>query len=223
MTKIVTVFLKRADMTRQQFRDYYEGHHVKMGLAANKYFGFHKYVRNHVVGAHGADPGFDCLTEFYFHDMSKAVGAQAFMKTPAGKAISEDELNFLDMTYHPSFEVQEHIVAGAPRMVDVGLTRKVIMALKRNPAVAADTFSTQLERFAKNYAREHAGGFSRLMLDTASEGPAGRPPFDALLTLWPDKDSAAAIEAFRWPATDAWSTVVDIESIEAAPETLGMS
>jgi len=221
MTKIVTVFLKRADMTRQQFRDYYEGHHVQMGLAANKHFGFYKYVRNHVVGSHGAAPGFDCLTEFYFRDMSKAVDAQAFMKTPAGKAISEDELNFLDMTYHPSFEVQESIVAGAPRAVDVGLTRKLIMVLKRDPTVAAAAFSAAVERFAENYARDHASGFTRLMLDSAADSPAGRPPFDALLTLWPKKNAAEATDAFRWPTADAWSTVVDIESIEAAPETLG--
>ena len=104
MTKIVTLFLRRADLTRAQFRQHYEVRHVPMNLAANRYFGFHKYVRNHVVGA---EPGllplpeFDAFTEFSFRDLSKAVDAQAFMATPDGKALADDELNFLDMGYHP--------------------------------------------------------------------------------------------------------------------------
>ena len=120
MLKVMTLFLKRPDMTRRQFRDYYEGNHVAMGLAANRYFGFTKYVRNHVVGAHASPPArpfpeFDAFSEYTFKDVDAAVKAQEYMLTPGGKALAEDELNFLDMSYHPSFAVAGDAHRQVPR------------------------------------------------------------------------------------------------------------
>src|SRR5579871_5799943 len=101
MLKVMTLFVKRPDMTRREFRDYYEGNHVAMGLAANRYFGFSKYVRNHTVAAHASAPAralreFDCFSEYTFPGVEQAVKAQEYMLTPGGKALAEDELNFLD-------------------------------------------------------------------------------------------------------------------------------
>src|SRR5437899_1449526 len=101
MLKVMTLFLRRPDMTRRQFRDYYEGNHVAMGLAANKHFGFSKYVRNHTVAAHASPPAralreFDCFSEYTFADVDRAVKAQEYMLTPGGQSLAQDELNFLD-------------------------------------------------------------------------------------------------------------------------------
>jgi hypothetical protein len=65
----MTLFLRRRDRTRKQFRDCYEGDHVAMVWQRTQFFGFTKYVRNHLVGAHGSPPArpfpeFDCCSEY---------------------------------------------------------------------------------------------------------------------------------------------------------------
>jgi EthD domain len=211
MLKVMTLFVKRPDMTRRQFRDYYEGNHVAMGLAANKYFGFTKYVRNHVVAAHASPPArafpeFDAFSEYTFKDVDVAVKAQEYMLTPGGKALAEDELNFLDMSYHPSFAVQETLIAGSPRVVEAGLRGKVAMVIARGDKVASADFQE----------------FVRLTLDAALDTPAGRPPFDAILNLWTKPGAPEVPAEFGWSGATDSALVLELESIEAATETLGL-
>lgn len=227
MLKVMTLFVRRADMTRRQFRHYYEGNHVAMGLAANKHFGFSKYVRNHVVGAQAAPPArafpeFDAFSEYTFRDVDSAVRAQAYMLTPGGKALAEDELNFLDMSYHPSFGVQETLIAGVPRGVEAGLRGKVALVVARGAEVPAQGFLQSVEAFARQFAQRHAGSFVRLTLDAALESPAGRPPFDAILNLWTKPGDVRVPAEFRWSGAQDSALVLEIESIEAATETLGL-
>jgi len=227
MLKVMTLFLRRPGMTRRQFRHYYEGNHVAMGLAANKHFGFSKYVRNHVVGAQSSPPAqpfpeFDAFSEYTFEDVERAVKAQEYMLTPGGKALAEDELNFLDMSYHPSFGVQETLIAGAPRGVEPGLRGKLALVVARGAAVPAQGFLQSVEAFAQQFAQWHAGSFVRLTLDAALESPAGRPPFDAILNLWPQPGDVGVPAEFRWTGAADAALVLEIESIEAATETLGL-
>lgn len=227
MLKVMTLFLKRPDLTRAQFRDYYEGHHVAMGLAANKYFGFTKYVRNHVVAASPSPPArpfpeFDCFSEYTFRDVDAAVEAQKFMLTPGGKALADDELNFLDMSYHPSFGSAETLVAGVPRTVDAGTTRKWALVIARGEGIDAPEFLRSVEAFAGSFAQEHPETFVRLILDAPLDGPAGRPPFDAILSLWPRAGVTQAPPAFRWQHARDQALVLALECLEAAPETLGI-
>jgi uncharacterized protein (TIGR02118 family) len=218
MTKIVTVFRRRAQDTRAQFRDYYEGHHVAMGLAANRHFGFTKYVRNHVVGdaVAGQEPGFDCLTEFTFGGIEQAVKAQAFMLTPEGKALAEDELNFLDMSHHPSFAVEETVLIGPPRTVDPGMVTKYLLAV--GPMQGSQALTEGVNALLQALPRRSV---HRLTLDRAEAGPAGDPPFAALLTLWPAGDGAAPAE-FCWSLHGDWWTLLKIDSLEAPPDILNL-
>jgi len=227
MLKVMTLFVKRPDMTRRQFRDYYEGNHVAMGLAANKYFGFTKYVRNHVVAVHASPPArafpeFDAFSEYTFKDVDVAVKAQEYMLTPGGKALAEDELNFLDMSYHPSFGVQETLIAGTARGVEAGLRGKVALVIARADKASSAEFQDSVLAFARQYAQAHAGSFVRLTLDAALDTLAGRPPFDAILNLWTKPGNPAAPTGFRWPGAADSALVLEIESIEAATETLGI-
>jgi hypothetical protein len=227
MLKVMTLFVRRPDMTRRQFRHYYEGNHVAMGLAANKYFGFSKYVRNHVVGALPSPPArpfaeFDAFSEYTFKDVDSAVKAQEYMLTPGGKTLAEDELNFLDMSYHPSFGVQETLIAGAARAVEAGLRGKIALVVARGADVPAAGFLESVQAFAEQFARRHAGSFLRLTLDAALESPAGRPPFDAILNLWTRPGDVQVPPDFRWTGTQDAALVLEIESIEAATETLGL-
>ena len=51
---------------------------------------------------------------------------------------------------------------------------------------------------------------------------AGRPPFDAIVNLWGKPGSPDAPADFRWPNAADSALVLEIESIEAATETLGL-
>jgi hypothetical protein len=225
MLKVMTLFVKRPDMTRRQFRDYYEGNHVAMGLAANKHFGFSKYVRNHTVAAHASPPAqalreFDCFSEYTFPGVEQAVKAQEYMLTPGGKALAEDELNFLDMSYHPSFGVTETLIAGVPRGVEPGLAGKVALVLSRGGSSDASGFQAAVQRFARDYAERHRGAFVRMVLDSAVETAAGRPAVDAVLSLWTPPGRPGAPDDFRWPGSGDAALAVEIECIEAATEVL---
>jgi EthD domain-containing protein len=226
MLKVITLFLRRPDMTRRQFRDYYEGNHVAMGLAANKYFGFSKYVRNHTLATHASPPArafpeFDCFSEYTFENLDRAVKAQEYMLTPGGKALAQDELNFLDMSYHPSFGVTETLISGTPRGVEAGLTGKVGLVLARGEHVSSAAFQQSVLAFAQDYEQGHRGEFVRLVLDAAVDSPAGRPPLDAILTLWTKPGAPGAPPDLLWPGAQDAALVIEIESIEAASESLG--
>jgi len=219
LVKILTVFRRRADLTREGFRGYYEGHHVKMAMEHVAEFGFRKYVRNHVVGPPGVEPGFDCLTEFFFESLEQAGSSVGFMNSPEGRAFVLDELNFLDMSHHPSFELAENVVAGPPRVVDAKGVRKHALVLARAPGKGAEEFASGAFEHARALARDHAGEIHRLMLDVAVQGPGREPPWDAMLVLWPaDPHSPAAW--LRWPDASDRAVRVELESLEEPPESL---
>jgi hypothetical protein len=220
LVKILTVFVRRTDLTREEFRDYYEGHHVKRAMEHVGEFGFRKYVRNHVVGPPGVEPGFDCLTEFFFRSLEDAGSSVGFMASPAGRWFALDELNFLDMSHHPSFELAEHVVAGPPRAVDAKGVRKHALVLARGTGRSAEEFARGAFEHARALARGHAGEIHRLMLDVAVQGPGREPPWDAMLVLWP-ADPHSRAEWLRWPDPSDRAVRVELESLEEPPELLG--
>lgn len=213
MSKIVTVFVRRADLTREEFRRYYEERHVPLARPHFPEFGFHKTTRNHVVGPPGAAPGFDCLTEFHFESAAQIQRSAAFMVTPECRRVSEDELNFLDMSRHPSLEVRELILAGPPRSPDPPLARKTLLVLRRGTAKPADEFAASVERFARELADRHASEIHRLMLDLVAPSAGASPRFDAIVTLWPAPGARAA-EALRWPDASDEARAVEVEASE---------
>ena len=144
------------------------------------------------------------------------------MLTPGGKALADDELNFLDMSYHPSFAVQETLIAGAPRGVEPGLRGKVALIIARGDASPAAVFQESVRAFARQFAQRHAGSFVRLTLDAAVDSAAGRPPVDALLNLWTKPGDVQVPADFSWPQATDSALVLEVESIEAATETLGL-
>ena len=74
---------------------------------------FRKYVRNYPVAMPGADePGFDCITEFWFDDIEGALKVQEILgdyKTEVGRIFLEDEERFQDRGKTRSFLVDERV------------------------------------------------------------------------------------------------------------------
>ncbi len=222
MTKIITVFRRRQDLSRVQFRNYYEGHHVVMALQYVHHFGFHKYLRNHVVASVGAELDFDCLTEFHFKDAEQASQSAGFLQTPEGKMFADDELNFLDMSYHPSIAFIEKVVAGPPRGVDLGLTRKKMLVLKLVGATSGADVARVAEAFATGLAQRHSDELLRVSLDLPAVVPTVVGEIAAVITLWPRQGSLPPSQALQWPHDSADALWLDIESIEATPAQLGL-
>jgi hypothetical protein len=116
MIKMVTLIPRKPGMSREEFIDYYENHHVP--LSAKLFPQVAKCVRNypatenfHYVGsaAHPAVP-FDSVTEHWFADQA---AYDAMMAEFAGdpekfRLLSEDEDKFCDKPNVVMFMVAEH-------------------------------------------------------------------------------------------------------------------
>ena len=118
MLKQICFFRKRADMTMDQFLDYYENQHSqlskRMGRApslpgAARYV--RRYVqpeRNPVTGA-VIDCGFDCIMEIWWHSREDFENSQRIISDPARlPAIREDELNLFASHDNPVCTVVEY-------------------------------------------------------------------------------------------------------------------
>lgn len=218
MFKIYTVFRRRPDMTRAQFRSYYEDSHVPLALANIGLFGFYKYVRNHVIAA-PVDPGFDCLTEFYFPDAARARQAAELLKTPAGQLFAEDKPRFIDMRDHPSFGVEERILAGPPRTLDPLGIHKQVLVLKAAPGASPEELVTRATDYGQAFARSNGTAIHRLSMDIALRGPGFDPPYDVLLTMWPQSGAKAQLD---WANAADWSRRIEVETFEPTPAQLGI-
>ncbi|QDK33524.1 EthD domain-containing protein [Sphingomonas sp. IC081] len=100
--KILLFMKRRADLTPQQFRDYYETRHAP--LAVRHARGLSRYVRRYLepqvhpeTGAFTDGP--DVITELWFEDEAVFRGALRYMTTSLMPAdIVADEANLFDRT-----------------------------------------------------------------------------------------------------------------------------
>jgi hypothetical protein len=141
--KALALMPRRPDLTRAQFRDYYETRHTPLAL---RYFRFHKYVRNHLMTA--ADIGFDCISEFWPRDLAKTY---ALMQGNVGEVMREDERQFTDQPRIVSSPCTEILLAGAPRPNDATGTLK--LALLARTTLDAAGLAGALESWAREGAR----------------------------------------------------------------------
>ena len=119
MTKSIALLKRRADLSRDEFIDYYERNHAPLILSLLP--GILDYRRNFAdfEGAFafpGAAPfDFDVVTEIWFADRAAYDAAMAVALGPETAArIAADEENFLDRSATRMFLVDERISARSP-------------------------------------------------------------------------------------------------------------
>jgi len=107
MWTLIANFRRKPELTFEEFKDYYEMHHVWLAKAHCEEFVV-AYRRNYVrknlgyfsaEGAEGAPAtqGYDCVTELWFKDRESLDALLAHMSKPEiQKLITEDEENFVD-------------------------------------------------------------------------------------------------------------------------------
>jgi uncharacterized protein (TIGR02118 family) len=112
MIKVMVLLSRKAGLTREQFKQYYEERHAP--LIASLLTSVVEYKRNYpsLEGAHFPPPqqdaDFDSATEIWFDDRA---GYDAFVRAVSDpqtlRKIREDEASFLDHTKTRRFVVEE--------------------------------------------------------------------------------------------------------------------
>ncbi|MBP1690115.1 MAG: ethyl tert-butyl ether degradation EthD [Deltaproteobacteria bacterium] len=167
--KALALMPRRLDLTREQFRRYYETHHTPLAL---RFFSFRKYVRNHLLDA--PDIGFDCVSEFW---PRRVEATFALMQTKVGERMREDERQFTDQPRIVSGACEETQLAGAPRSDDeTGVTKLAL--LLRTPLDAATLVGS-----LRAWAAGTAAPGRRVALDSLIGMPHAAFPCDAILWL----------------------------------------
>ena len=102
MIKIVALIPRRSDLSVEEFRTYYEQRHAPLFarvIPAPVDRAITHYVQNHAVplGAGTAEPGWDCVTEIGFDDMTGMRLWSDWYLGAEGAVLRDDERNFMDV------------------------------------------------------------------------------------------------------------------------------
>jgi uncharacterized protein (TIGR02118 family) len=183
MIRSIAFIQRRPDLSRGEFRRYYEENHAP--FARPQLAGLRHYVRNHVLAEQAvAAVEFDAISEFEYVDRAALDALLAFLDGPAGDAIREDESQFMHKAGNSFFGSQRRALGGGTRPAP-GQLPKAIALLRTHEGGERRQLA---ERAADTAAALLAQGTARhAELDTALPGdPLGRPAWDVLLHLWYD-------------------------------------
>lgn len=202
------ILVNRLDgMSRDAYREHYEKVHAPLGA---RYFRFHKYVRSHVVEAETDDVEFDCYGEFW--PAASAAETAEVLKGPAAQVMADDRALFMH-TRRTGGNVEEVLLAGAPRGIDALRTRREILLLRRRSEADRDAYDAALREIAEDLVVSKRA--TRVILDRpVAGGPGlGNIQADGILQIWPTGTDAAVrglahptFESFGWVATESYET-----------------
>jgi len=210
MMKSLALLPRRADLTRTQFRDYYETRHATLAI---RYFAFAKYVRNHL--ADHDDIGFDTISEFWSADIVRLAG---LMQTEVGDILRADESRFMDRPEIRSGAATETLVAGAPRGLDRLPRVKHAWLLRREPALDAAALASAATELGRAAATAAGAACERVTLDVIAPWPGAAFPFDAVLWFWM-RSGAAPIPPGVPARVTCWRAVT-VTTCETPPEVM---
>ncbi len=209
MSKNIALLPRRGDLTRGQFRDYYEANHAPLAIG---YFPFTRYVRNHLADAE--ELGFDTVSEFWSDDIAQLA---ALMQTQVGELMRADEQRFMDRAQIRSGAAEEHLLAGTPRTAESAAGTKYAWLLKRSAGIGEPAFVAGLAAWAGEFVATPAACCVRVTLDVIRPWAAAFP-CDAVLWLWMSAPVAPAAGAL--PAGVAVWQRLRVIAVETAPEVM---
>jgi hypothetical protein len=117
MLKQICFFKKRADMTTEQFMDYYEGQHTQLAKKIGKpgIPNAVRYVRRYLTPVRNPvtgqihDPGYDCIMEIWWNSREDFENSQRLIADPARLPYTmEDEKKLFASHANPICLVEEH-------------------------------------------------------------------------------------------------------------------
>ncbi len=180
MLKFISLIPRRADVSREYFRGYYESRHAPLALTFFR--GFHKYLRNHVaIEIAGAEPAFDVLSEFWYESVGELIKTGKFLQSDQAPLIRADEQQFMNQPALESLTVEEEVCFGPPRCFEAQVSKLVVMA-KRLAGMELEDFHEKMRGVAEQLPT--AWNLHRLSYFTVRHGDA-ESSWDALLFAWP--------------------------------------
>ena len=118
MIKQLVFLRKRADMTMQQFMDYYENQHSQLSKKAGRTPSIPnavRYVRRYLtleknpVTGEVLDPGYDCIMEIWWNSRNDFENSQKVISDPGRlPMIKADEKNLFASHSNPVCTVEEY-------------------------------------------------------------------------------------------------------------------
>lgn len=113
MITILALLVRRADLTRAQFRAYYDERHralFERATPPDVRAGITRYVQNHAVERSSAatESPWDCITEMTFVDADAMRRWGVWYDSAEGRVLREDERAFMDTA-------QRRIIITEPR------------------------------------------------------------------------------------------------------------
>ena len=174
---MLALMARRPDKTREAFRAHYEASHAP--LARRSLPWFRGYLRGHPVEVLGPELPFDSVTEIWFEDAKAFAELSAWLASPAGDEIREDEDRFLNRPENAYFAAVTALHVGAARPA-AGAHAKVAVFWAPGSAPEPREIEARLAALGPSLASaEH------LVHDRAlgiRHGPAERP--EAITQLW---------------------------------------
>lgn len=111
MFKVFAYMTKREGTTSEEFRDYYENHHVPLVLShapLPKVYKRNYLVRGDAANLESPAIDFDCVTELSWDDRS---GHEEWIRLLGIPEIAEDEARFLDRARTKAYVIEEGVSA----------------------------------------------------------------------------------------------------------------
>jgi len=118
--KVVYCLTRKEGTTRQEFQDYWLGHHADKVRARAEAIGMTRYVQSHsydtpmnagMADARGGLEGYDGIMEGWWESEEQALAA---LTTSAGQQamadLLDDEGRFIDFSRSPIFMTREHVI-----------------------------------------------------------------------------------------------------------------
>ncbi len=215
MRKRLSIKTRRPDLSRSEFRDYYETRHVPLGLSFIEHFKWLRYVRNHVRSTRGGLVAFDCFAEFWVADDADDKALYKFLRSEDFRRLDLDDRQFLDISRRLSFEVRE-VVLLSDEAATADPRNKAVFMWKQgaNPREVPETLASRI-------VTELGDRLCSAALDVALPPVPEESPFDAFLSLEYAGSSPLEIDSQLLPES-RWA-LVEVDPVETPREKLAIA
>ena len=119
MYKLISIVKRKPGITKQEFKEYYENHHKKLGEQYLPPF-CKKYLRRYLEAipspmkpGQAPGPDIDCMVEFWFESVADYRAFEASVSSPERiKLITADEERFVDRANTFRYTVEDYLSFG---------------------------------------------------------------------------------------------------------------
>lgn len=206
MIKLVVAVARKPSLSVEAFQAYWLDRHGPLVAACAPALGLRKYVQSHRIqhpanealrGVRGMLPPLDGIAELWWDSVSDMLAAAATAEGgEAGRVISEDEANFVDLAQCVAFLTREHLVFDRTGHQGIGPDAvKVAYLLARkdgmSPAECHETWLRDHGKLAASFAE--VSHFAKYVQSHAIEPELNdglralrgfAPPLDGLTEIW---------------------------------------